>query len=268
VHTGTDPAPAETTVEHVALLYALEAEAMPLVERLGLVEQPAVDPCMPQRHFSGRVGTLAVDLLINGRDPRCGTDRVGTDAATLAAFMAIRKLAPDLIINAGTAGGFESRGGSIGAIYVSVGNLLYHDRHIPIPGFELQARGAWPATPAPNLMHAIGAKPGIVTTGNSLNCTAEERAFFEHERVAAKDMEACAIAQVCAQCGVPFVAVKSITDATMVAASASPSMSARCAGFTAASGRLSGGHAPPRQDQWPVHAAGRVRPAKRPAHSA
>ena len=25
-------------------------------------------------------------------------------------------------------------------------------------------------------------------------------------------MEACAIAQVCAQCGVPFVAVKSITD--------------------------------------------------------
>ena len=212
VHTGTDPDPAETTVEHVALLYALEAEAMPLVERLGLVEQPAVDPCMPQRHFSGRVGTLAIDLLINGRDPRCGTDRVGTDAATLAAFMAIRKLAPDLIINAGTAGGFEARGGSIGAIYVSVGNLLYHDRHIPIPGFELQARGAWPATPAPNLMHAIGAKPGIVTTGNSLNCTAEERAFFEHERVAAKDMEACAIAQVCAQCGVPFVAVKSITD--------------------------------------------------------
>jgi nucleoside phosphorylase len=39
-----------------------------------------------------------------------------------------------------------------------------------------------------------------------------ELAFFEQERVCAKDMEACSIAQVCAQCGVPFVAVKAVTD--------------------------------------------------------
>jgi nucleoside phosphorylase len=212
MHTGPDPDPAETTIERVAVLYALESEAEPLVERLMLAEQPAVDPALRPRHFAGTVGTLHVDVLANGPDPRCGTDRVGTDAATLAAYMTIRKLAPDLVINAGTCGGFTGRGASVGSIYVSEGVLLYHDRRIPIDRFALQAAGRWPAVPAPRLAAAIGARPGVVSTGNSLDATEAELAFFERERVAAKDMEACAIAQVCAQCGVPFLAVKAVTD--------------------------------------------------------
>jgi nucleoside phosphorylase len=70
----------------------------------------------------------------------------------------------------------------------------------------------WPATPAPRLAAAIGAKPGIVSTGNSLDFTPAELDFLRRERVSAKDMEATAIAQVCVQCGVPFVAVKAVTD--------------------------------------------------------
>jgi 5'-methylthioadenosine nucleosidase len=135
---------------------------------------------------------------------------VGTDAATLAAYMTIRKLAPDLVVNAGTCGGFQARGGTVGSIYVSEGPLLYHDRRIPIERFALQAAGRWPSTPAPRLAAAIGARPGVVSTGNSLDAMPAELAFFERERVCAKDMEACAIAQVCAQCGVPFVAPPSM----------------------------------------------------------
>lgn len=185
---------------------------MPLVERLKLTEQPAVDPNLTQRHFAGTVGTVSIDLLINGLDPRSGTDRIGTDAATLAGFIAIRKFAPDVVINAGTCGGFQSRGGCIGDIYVSEGDCLFHDRHIALPGFELQARGQWPVTPAPHLAAAMGAKSGIVSTGNSLDATPDELMFFARHHVVAKDMEACAIAQVCGQCGVPFIAVKAVTD--------------------------------------------------------
>jgi nucleoside phosphorylase len=212
VHTAPDPDSPQTTIERITVLYAMEAEGMPLVERLKLTEQPAVDPNLSQRHFAGTVGTVSIDLLINGLDPRSGTDRIGTDAATLAGFIAIRKFAPDVVINAGTCGGFQSRGGCIGDIYVSEGDCLFHDRHIALPGFELQARGQWPVTPAPHLAAAMGAKSGIISTGNSLDATPDELMFFARHHVVAKDMEACAIAQVCGQCGVPFIAVKAVTD--------------------------------------------------------
>jgi nucleoside phosphorylase len=212
VHTAPDPDSPQTTIERITVLYAMEAEGMPLVERLKLTEQPAVDPNLTQRHFAGTVGTVSIDLLINGLDPRSGTDRIGTDAATLAGFIAIRKFAPDVVINAGTCGGFQSRGGCIGDIYVSEGDCLFHDRHIALPGFELQARGQWPVTPAPHLAAAMGAKSGIISTGNSLDATPDELMFFARHHVVAKDMEACAIAQVCGQCGVPFIAVKAVTD--------------------------------------------------------
>jgi nucleoside phosphorylase len=212
MHTDPVPAPAETTVERIALLFALEAEAAPVIERLMLAEQPAVDPQLRQRHFAGTVGTLHVDVLTNGTDPRNGADRVGTDAATMAAYMAIRKLAPDLLLNVGTCGGFAARGARVGDIYVSAAPLLFHDRRIPLDPFRPQAEGRWPCTPAPRLMAAIGGKPGIMSTGNSLDWTPAELDFMTRERVTAKDMEATAIAQVCAQCEVPFIAVKGVTD--------------------------------------------------------
>ena len=51
-----------------------------------------------------------------------------------------------------------------------------------------------------------------MSSGNSLDCLPGELEFMRRERVCAKDMEATAIAQVCVQCGVPFVAVKAVTD--------------------------------------------------------
>jgi nucleoside phosphorylase len=130
----------------------------------------------------------------------------------MAAYMAIRKLAPDLLLNVGTCGGFAARGARVGDIYVSAAPLLFHDRRIPLDPFRPQAEGRWPCTPAPRLMAAIGGKPGIMSTGNSLDWTPAELDFMTRERVTAKDMEATAIAQVCAQCEVPFIAVKGVTD--------------------------------------------------------
>ncbi|MFO0962944.1 MAG: hypothetical protein U0625_08570 [Phycisphaerales bacterium] len=212
MHPGPDPVDPEQTVQRVALLYAMEDEAMPLVQRLLLQEQPAIDPRLPKRHFAARVGGVTVDLLINGKDPRNGSDRIGTEAATLAAYLAVRHFDPDLVVNAGTCGGFEARGSRVGDIYVAEGSILFHDRHIPIPEFALQARGAWPTLRAPGIAQVLRAKRGVLSTGNSLTFTPQEAEFFETEGVVLKEMEACAIAQVCGQLGVPFVAIKGVTD--------------------------------------------------------
>lgn len=70
--------------------------------------------------------------------------------ATLAAFCAINDLKPDLVINAGTAGGFRSKGATIGDPFLATG-LMHHDRRIPIPGFTEYGIGNHVALSTPNL---------------------------------------------------------------------------------------------------------------------
>src|SRR5688500_612387 len=80
-------------------------------------------------------------------------------------------LQPDLVINAGTAGGFRAKGAAIGDVYVS-SRTLNHDRRIPIPGFLEFGIGVHEAYPTINLRAALGFKHGVVTTSNSLDFTA------------------------------------------------------------------------------------------------
>lgn len=52
------------------------------------------------------------------------------------------ELKPDIIINAGTAGGFKSFGMGIGDAVIST-VFKYHDRRIPLPGFEAYGVGSY-----------------------------------------------------------------------------------------------------------------------------
>jgi nucleoside phosphorylase len=45
---------------------------------------------------------------------------------------ALQAFKPDLLISAGTAGGFKARGGEIGDVYISKA-VMHHDRRIAIP---------------------------------------------------------------------------------------------------------------------------------------
>jgi len=78
--------------------------------------------------------------------------KVGTTPAALTAYLAIKKLQPDLVINAGTAGGFSRKGGCIGDAYISL-FCKHHDRRIPIPGFLEYGRGDHKSIPVPNLVN-------------------------------------------------------------------------------------------------------------------
>jgi nucleoside phosphorylase len=130
----------------------------------------------------------------------------------LQAYAALRSFAPTVVLNAGTAGGFERRGGRIGEVVAGNGRFVYHDRVIPIPGFDRYGPGEYAgADPAP-LVHALGIRSGVVASGNSLDASERDRQFFDQHAVIAKEMEAASLAWVCGLYGVPFYALKSITD--------------------------------------------------------
>jgi 5'-methylthioadenosine nucleosidase len=96
-------------------------------------------------------------------------------------------------------------------VYVSVAKM-HHDRRIPLPGFKEFGLGRMDSVPTPAMQVALGLKPGVVSSGDSLDATAECLAIMAENGVAVKEMEAGSIAWVAALFGVPMFCVKAITD--------------------------------------------------------
>jgi len=196
----------------VALIIAMEEEAAPLVEKLnlpkleqGLLGLPAVV------HQGTTEGGLEVTVVQNGKHGVFGVGFVGTVGAALTTYATIQAFTPDLLINCGTCGGFKSKGGEIGSTYISSA-FANHDRRIPIPGFDVYGIGKLDAVAVPKLLEATQWKTGVVSTGNSLDATAEDLSNIAKNDASCKDMEAAAIADVAKAANVPFFALKVVTD--------------------------------------------------------
>ena len=67
-----------------------------------------------------------------GKCKTTGVDNIGTVSAGLMSYLAIQAFKPDVVISAGTAGGFKSSGAQIADVFVSSA-MINHDRRIPIP---------------------------------------------------------------------------------------------------------------------------------------
>lgn len=201
-----------TPIQHVALLYAMQDEAMPLIHRLALMDKGQLAPPMPMRWYGGAVDGLRVDVVTMGADRRFGIDCIGTQPAAVAAQIILSQLAPDLLINAGTCGGFIKRGGTIGKVYLTGGPFFFHDRRIPLPEFEPYADGGWRLCEVDTWAKALGLDQGVVSSGNSLDMTDADAHRIERVGTHAKDMEAAAIAWVADQHEKPLCALKAVTD--------------------------------------------------------
>lgn len=99
----------DITISNVVIIVAMEAEARPLLTKLGLekvstLTEYATAPCML---YSGVHKECTVTVAVNGLCKSHGVDNVGTTPATLSTFIAINQLKPHIVINAGTAGGFK-----------------------------------------------------------------------------------------------------------------------------------------------------------------
>jgi nucleoside phosphorylase len=194
------------------IIMAMHDEAKPLINAMKLNEQGRINPNYTIEHYSGQTSGHTIDLIVNGRCSVYNVDQIGTQVSTLCAHLGIEKFNPNIVINAGTAGGFNSDNATIGDVYLSYPAINYHDRRINIPDFKEYGIGQYPAYNCSTITKALGLRTGIVTTGNSLDYTEQDMAMIKSYNGVVKDMEAAAIAWVAQQHSIPFLAIKSKTD--------------------------------------------------------
>ena len=198
-------------VSSVVVCMAMEQEAAPLIERLGLQPQPPFAAPAPFVAHAGEYKGLQITVVTSGKDAATGVNNIGTAPAALGAYLALERLKPDLLLNAGTCGGFKAEGGAIGSVYV-VSEFRNHDRRISIPGFA-EYGAARAARAAPAVTAALGAATGAVSSGNSLDICPEDLAALQASHACCKDMEASGIAWAASFFPqTPLVAIKVVTD--------------------------------------------------------
>jgi len=196
----------------------MEQEATPFVEHLGLTKVEGYFPSQtPFVAFQGSCGTdnsVNVTVITMGKDNvyATGVDNAGTVPASLATFLALSSSKYDLVLNAGTCGGFQRKGMAIGDVVLTTG-VANHDRRIPIPGFDTFGIGKITTFDPTKMAETLQYKTGICTTGNSLDKVEKDDELMLVNDASVKDMEAAAIAWVCKMYNdTPYLGTKVVTD--------------------------------------------------------
>jgi len=195
----------------ILLQIAMRVEAMPIIEQWSLTAHGKIDSALPAELWRGRAHGRQIALVIHGCDATYHCDQIGTETATIVAFLALRCTRAKLLLNAGTCGGFQSQGAHIGDAYMPT-RFFFHDQRVDLDLFRAFGIGDRSIADRPSARHAAQAKIGTCSTGSSLDVTASELALFARESVTCKDMEAAAIVRVAHDLDTPFVAVKVVTD--------------------------------------------------------
>jgi len=165
--------------------------------------------------YTGELNGVEVVLLQSG---------IGKVAAAVGTSLLLEMYQPDVVINTGSAGGFDSTL-NLGDVVIST-EVRHHDADVTAFGYEMGQMAGQPAAFAADekLMqvaeqaleqmkdqHAVR---GLICTGDAFVCSAERQAYIREyfPSVIAVEMEAAAIAQTCHQFKVPFVVVRAISD--------------------------------------------------------
>ncbi|XP_057523538.1 5'-methylthioadenosine nucleosidase-like [Amaranthus tricolor] len=200
-------------ISNIVIFIAMHTEALALVNRFQLIEDhdSLFPEGVPWVRYHGMYKDLHINIVQPGKDPALGVDGVGTVSASLVTYAAIQSLKPDLIINAGTAGGFKAKGAAIGDVFLT-SEVAFHDRRIPIPVFDLYGVGKRQAFSTPNILKELNLKIGRLSTGDSLDMSAQDEASITANDATIKDMEGAAVAYVAELLKVPVIFLKAVTD--------------------------------------------------------
>jgi len=196
----------------VCLVYAMTAEAQPLIGKLQFKKIKSPAPHLPFEYYHQEVNGRSVLIAVNGEDRRTEVDLVSPVPATLNAQIILDKFSPEILVSVGTAGGVSKLGASIGDVYLGHEQIFFHDRRIPITGFDEYGEGKIALADNSELALTFGWKLGSVTTGSSLQMSPTDWEIIQSQGAVVKDMEAAAIAWVSSFYPVNFMAIKSITD--------------------------------------------------------
>lgn len=192
----------------------MNKEASPIIGLMKMREiEHKMDQHLPAMAYEVETEKGIVILVVSGKCTSHGVDRIGSQGLNLVAWEAIKAFKPDILINAGTAGGFKANGSIPGDVYVSAESIKYHDRlFYPDLHFLSYGIGSYQCLPIPSIARRIGLKEGVISSGGSLLSSQQENDQMIKNNAAVKEMEAAGIAEVAQMHGVPFIGLKIITD--------------------------------------------------------
>ncbi|ELR63461.1 5'-methylthioadenosine nucleosidase [Photobacterium marinum] len=196
----------------IGIIGAMEQEVAILKEQLTNSETHHKAGCT---FYTGKLNGADVILLQSG---------IGKVAAAVGTAVLLEVFQPDLVLNTGSAGGFDSSL-SVGDVVIST-EVRYHDADVTAFGYEIGQMAQQPASfisdaklmdtaeKALESMENMHAVRGLICTGDAFVCTEAKQNFIRENfpSVVAVEMEAAAIAQACHQFDIPFVVVRAISD--------------------------------------------------------
>lgn len=198
----------------VALLFAMEGEARPVIDALGL--RPKILPetlsGFPFRYFTGLWKGVFVTVGCNGKDARHGVDQVGGEPAALNAFLALQNFRPRLVVSCGTAGSAKQLDSQVGEVFLSRDGFVFLDHRIPLAGLREFGVGDYPSADTREMAAALGLRQSRVASRGSLDFSQTDLDRFHALEAGVEDMEAASIAWVCHVARTPFFALKAITN--------------------------------------------------------
>ncbi|MGR5127257.1 5'-methylthioadenosine/S-adenosylhomocysteine nucleosidase [Photobacterium swingsii] len=171
-----------------------------------------------------KAGCTIYTGTLNGADIVLLQSGIGKVAAAVGSAIMLEVFQPDVVLNTGSAGGFDSSL-NVGDVVIST-EVRYHDADVTAFGYEIGQMAQQPAAFASDeklmdiaaqalaTMENVHAVRGLICTGDAFVCSAEKQQFIRDNfpAVIAVEMEAAAIAQACHQFNVPFVVVRAISD--------------------------------------------------------
>ena len=197
----------------ICLIFAMRAEAQPIIDYYGLEEQKDFFSPLPTKAYPLPLpnGKGEIYVVLNGVDH--DRDLIGCEAAAVTTQVAIQRLQPDLVITCGTCGGWQRYGARVGQTYIADG-VMFHDRRVPGDNeWDTQGLGNYPVWEGSwQLAEKLHLPMGKVTTGSSFDLTAEEDAFIDQNGGRLKEMEGAAVAFVCSLYHVPVMLIKAVTN--------------------------------------------------------
>jgi adenosylhomocysteine nucleosidase len=167
-----------------AILFALRYEAAPFLRMLRLVARHDDAPCEVATYTDGR-STIVVAIA-----------GMGADRATCALGWLCDRMRPSMVVSAGFAGGLSPR--------LWAGNVLLATEIVRPPN------GLWRCA---QLVTSAGKRTGrLLDVPSVVSAAAEKAELGKRYHADAADMESAAIAEFCEGDGLPFIALRAVSD--------------------------------------------------------
>ena len=196
----------------IAVIGAMEQE----VELLrGALQNVTTETIANSEYTVGTYEGKEVVLLKSG---------IGKVNAAMSTTILLEKYQPDVVINTGSAGGFDPEL-SVGSIVIS-DEVRHHDVDVTAFGYEIGQMAGMPAAYKSDEKLMAIAKEAVEEVGEhqaavGLICSGDvfmadpvrvEAVREQFPTMKACEMEAAGVAQVCYQFGTPFVVIRALSD--------------------------------------------------------